>query len=209
MRRWRRAIGQFYRGQFWLLLLVLLFFMTGVFLGSLGAERMPGETKAQLTLYLDGLVDGISGQLPDRLVLLRESLERNLLLSLVLWFLGLTVIGVPVVLGLVLWRGFVLGFTVGFLVEQKSWQGMLATGLGILPHNLLFLPALAAASVLAISFSIDIIRGRLTAPPGGIGGKLLVYSFYMLLAALVMGLAGVVEGVFSPSLFKLLNAYCS
>lgn len=209
MSKWRRATRQFYREQFWLLLLVLLFFVVGVILGSLGVERMPEETKAQLAYYLDGLVNGLSEQLPDRLLLLQESLERNLWLALALWLLGLTVIGMPVVLGLVLWRGFVLGFTVGFLVEQKSWQGMLAIGLGILPHNLFFLPALMAASALLISFSIGIVRGRLTVPPGGIGSKLVAYTFYMLLAALLMGLAGAVEGVLSPSLFRLLNTLWS
>jgi stage II sporulation protein M len=187
--------------------MVLFIFLLGAALGCIGAKKMPEETRGQLALYLDGRWSEFSEQPTDRLVLLENSVVRNVEITAAVWFLGLTVIGFPLIIGLVLCRGFILGFTVGFLVEQMSWQGVILSLLGILPHNLISIPALIAAATLGISFSMELVRGRMTIGAGGMGRLVLMYTITMLLLSAAMAAAGLTEGVISPSLIRLLNTW--
>ena len=41
-----------------------------------------------------------------------------------MWILGLSIIGIPLILILIFLKGLVIGFTVGFLVSQLSWRGL-------------------------------------------------------------------------------------
>ena len=57
-------------------------------------------------------------------------------------------------------KGVLIGFTVGYLVGQYSWKGLLFALVSIAPQNLLIIPVLMMCSVAAITFSLYIIRDR-------------------------------------------------
>ncbi|MFP3381015.1 stage II sporulation protein M, partial [Bacillus sp. SIMBA_069] len=72
----------------------------------------------------------------------------------IMWVLGLSIIGLPMILLMLFLKGVVVGFTVGFLVNQLQWQGVTFAMMGILPQNLLVVPALFIVGVSGISFSL-------------------------------------------------------
>ncbi|NPV90371.1 MAG: stage II sporulation protein M [Firmicutes bacterium] len=205
MEGWRNYTRQFFRDRYGILIVILLIFLLGVAGGCLGANKMPVEKREQLSVYLDGRWNEFTEQPVDRVAMLEGSVIRNLEITAAIWFLGLTVIGIPFIAGLVAFRGFILGFTVGFLVEQMSWQGVILSLLGILPHNLIAVPTLIAAAALGVSFSMELVRGRISIGFGGMGRMVLGYTTTMLALTAVMAAAGLTEGILSPSLIRLLN----
>ena len=76
-----------------------------------------------------------------------------------MWLCGLIVFGVPVIIGLIFARGFVIGFSVGFLVDELGLKGFLFALASIIPHNLIVVPALVGLGALGISFSFSVIFG--------------------------------------------------
>ena len=50
------------------------------------------------------------------MLLFRTTLKENIMLALTLWFFGTTVIGIPIVFGIVLYRGFCLGYTISAII---------------------------------------------------------------------------------------------
>ncbi len=77
-----------------------------------------------------------------------------------IWFLGLSVIGLPGILILDFLKGVLIGFTVGYLVGQFSWKGLLFALVSVAPSNLLIIPVLIVSSVSAIAFSLHVIKNR-------------------------------------------------
>ena len=59
-----------------------------------------------------------------------------------IWILGLSVIGLPGILILDFLKGVLIGFTVGYLVGQYSWKGLLFALVSIAPQNLFIIPVL-------------------------------------------------------------------
>ena len=72
-----------------------------------------------IIIFLIGLIFGIifinnlkNNLQINKVELLQEALVSNLILALTLWFVGSTVIGIPIVYGIIIYRGFCLGYTI-------------------------------------------------------------------------------------------------
>lgn len=74
------------------------------------------------------------------------------------WLLGLTIIGAPIILAITFFRGFALGFTARFLIDEFQWRGGLLAAAALVPHNLLALAGLILASVAGLRFAIGAAR---------------------------------------------------
>jgi len=203
MVRLSRVIKNFFQEHFWPIMLVLLFFILGVALGGLSVDNLRLEQQTDLKNYLDQNCQVLINQPLNRTTMVWQTILGNIETAAALWFLGLTVIGLPLVILIILIRGFILGFTVAFLIQQNSFQGILLIALGIFPQNLLYVPALIIGGVLAISFSLYLIRGR-SSVSSSLWTWLLVYTLSMLLVAVILILAGLIEGLVGPSLLRIL-----
>lgn len=185
--------------------LVVFFFLLGAVVGVTVLYYLPEEEVVSLSKYLDGLWKSLSENPPSRGVLVGETILRNLKMALAFWFLGLTVVGLPLVLLLLLWRGFVLGFTAGFLIVHKSWLGIILVLLGIIPHNLLYVPALLAGGIFSMVFSLQLIKGN-PWTAGTLLQRILQYTWWMLIVTLFLCAAGFLEGVWAPVLVRIVAA---
>ncbi|MFK4997718.1 stage II sporulation protein M [Bacillus sp. N9] len=75
-----------------------------------------------------------------------------------MWILGISIIGFPLILILVFIKGIIVGFSVGFLVSQMGWNGLLLSFVSLLPQNLLIIPVIMFIGVCSIGFSMKLIR---------------------------------------------------
>ncbi|HEX3029214.1 MAG TPA: stage II sporulation protein M, partial [Clostridia bacterium] len=57
-------------------------------------------------------------------------------------------------------RGFMTGFSTGFIIQTLGTKGMIFTLLTLVPKELIIIPALIALGVNGINFSLKIIKNR-------------------------------------------------
>ena len=72
--------------------------------------------------------------------------------------LGISIIGLPVILIVLFMKGIVIGFTVGFLVNQMGWNGFLLSFVSVLPQNFIIIPVFIMTATIAVSISLKMIR---------------------------------------------------
>jgi len=130
----------------------------GILAGSLGANSLQAEQAAELHRYIQTFLSQISEIDLDQAQMARNALYDNLLAGAIMYILGLTIICLPLVLAFIFIRGFVLGFTVGFLATEHGLQGFFVILMSMLPHNIFFVPALIIGGAASLSFSILLIR---------------------------------------------------
>lgn len=75
-----------------------------------------------------------------------------------LFFLGLAVIGLPIIWVLLFVKGVAIGFTVGFFVNQLGIKGLLFSFSAIAPQNLILIPIYIMASSFAMIFSLTLLQ---------------------------------------------------
>lgn len=183
---------------------VIILFMLGIIFGALAIKALDGAQKAELFSHLELFIQGIDLTLTSEAGLpLQQSLGGILKTLGLIWILGLLVLGLPLILVILFTKGFALGFTVGFLVQELGWKGVIFSLASVLPPNIFLVPALLIMGVAAISFSLAIIRNRLVLPKQGLYFQILGYGSTAVLAAAMGFIASLIEVYVSPVFINL------
>ncbi len=95
---------------------VLILFAVGVIFGAIAVKALTFSQKQELLSFLQQFFSsGIA--VPSGPAVFVQTLTANFQLAALLWLLGVIVFGLPLVIIIVFFQGFVLGFSVGFLVH--------------------------------------------------------------------------------------------
>lgn len=185
--------------------IALLFFTIGIVTGTYTIKALPDSQKVELINYLEGFFQILKNQNIDSYQLLFQSLLNNLKLFVPIWILGLTIIGTPIILILLGFRGFILGFTLGFVIDELALKGVLFIILSILPHNLFYIPGLIGIGVMAISFSLFIFKNRIKKQKlQNRKSQIWTYTMAMMLISILLLLGSIVEAYITPLFMKVL-----
>lgn len=194
------GIRGFVAKNYFLYLFLVLFLVMGIIFGTLGVKALTPEQLANLNQFINTSFSSISKAV-DYQVTVKHAVWRNLTTIFKVWFLGLTVIGLPLILVIIFTRGFVLGFTVAFFLQNMGLKGLGVILLTIIPQNIIHIPALIGAGASALGFSIFLLKGR--NENKAIASYFFRYSIMMLILSLVMVFAGIIEGYITPIVSKI------
>ena len=180
----------------WQYILIVLIFTAGLIVGNCKVPGLEGGVRNHLLELLNNFLRADNQAMSGAVVLFYAFLNQAK--SIIgIWFLGLTAIGMPLILALVFLKGYSLGFTIGFLVQEKAGAGILITILSILPQNLVYIPLLIIWSVIGINFSVFIAMGRQNRAVS-LGRALVSYTMLMLVFLLIVLIGAFIEAYFSP-----------
>lgn len=183
---------------------VIIVFILGISFGAVAVKTVDYSTKEDVFSYFNKFLQGYRQIEYRNTALLAESIEFNLMNIFIIWAFGLSMILMPLITILIFFKGFVLGFTVGFLISEYSFRGILIALAAVFPQNILVIPVYLIASVLSIYISINIFkyyRGK-----AAINGEIfLKYSLEMLVMAVILVLSSLIEAYLSPLLLNLVS----
>ena len=140
--------------------IVSLIFITGIFLGVLFVNNMQETQQTDISGYINNFIEKLKNtENFDNMLLIKTSIKQNLILAFALWFFGTTVIGIPIVFGLVLYRGFCLGYTISVCISIMGFsKGITFILIALLLPNILFIPAILALSVSGFKLYKSIVK---------------------------------------------------
>lgn len=141
-------------------LFLFLAFVTGVSAGAFTVNGLSSMQRTELINYFQGFLELFENQRVDSNEILKISLVDNTRLVALLWALGVTIIGIPLIYIFIGIRGFITGFTSGFIIDLLGLKGVVFTLFSILPKEVIIIPCVIALGVNAINFSMNIIRSR-------------------------------------------------
>lgn len=158
--RFTDILSGYFRRRTAIYLCVAIVFAMGAGFGGLAVGHVDEADRSALALHVQGLLAarGAQAMAPARDVLRQALVEQVLKTAGLMGLLGLSVLGAPLVLGVVFLRGFVLGFTAAFLVDRMMLRGVVLAAAALLPHNVLAVPAVLLAGATALSFSVAAAR---------------------------------------------------
>jgi len=189
-------------------LIILAVFACGLTAGSMSAVRMDKSKSEELSAYIQDFMQKAEGVSFESARMARNAMINNSITVAAIYVLGLTVIGMPVTLAILFVRGFVIGFAVGFLTRDLSMGGLLLTAAAILPHNLLYIPAMCFGTASSVMFGLLLWKRNFDTGIA-IWPRLLRYTGVMTVVLLVSLGAGLVEGYITPQFTKMAAGFIS
>jgi len=159
----------------------------------------------ELKQYIDNFFSFVSSKNVNHFLVFRQSAANNFQIVFALWILGISIVGIPIILLLIFLKGFTIGFTVGFIMNEMGAKGILFSLISIIPQNLLVLPALIIIAAIGINFSIRILKNR--AFKKGIVSEIMLYSVEVFTVSAAILLGSIIEGYIVPFLIKIYAIY--
>jgi stage II sporulation protein M len=198
-----RAMRNYLKEHLPLYVFVSVLFITGVIFGAVIVQALTLEQKQELSRHLGNFFQMIDqGSEFDGKRSFLQSLMMNLKWLALIWLFGLSVIGLPLILIMDFVKGVLVGFTVGFMVGEYAWKGMLFALVSVVPQNLLMIPVLLICSVSAISFAVYLIKHRFLKQQLGTSVPLAQYMGTSLSLAIILFGVSFYEALLSPLLMK-------
>lgn len=197
----RHLMKEHVRKNIWQYLLISIIFGLGFVLGEVNAGNLQGGTRSHLVDMVDSFLKGGVVTYQEGYRIFIPAFLNQARLIVLIWFLGMTVIGVPLILAIVFIKGFSLGFTFGFLVKEKALLGFMLAMLSVFPQNIIYVLFTIAWAVVGLNFSVYIAKGRFAG--ASLGQDLATYTVTMLVFLVVFFFGALVESFLSPWLVEM------
>ncbi|WP_238178018.1 stage II sporulation protein M [Paenibacillus contaminans] len=198
-----RTMQNYTKEHLSLYVFIAVILITGVVFGAVMVNALTLEQKQEIGRHLGSFLQSVDQGLSEGN---RDTFFAGLLMHwkwvLLIWIFGLSVIGLPLILVLDFLKGVLIGFTVGYMIGQYSWKGMLFALAGVVPQNMIVLPVIVVCSVTAMSFSLDMIKQRFWQRSGTVVPPFMRYSLTTAVMAMLLIAASIYEAFLSPAVLK-------
>ena len=182
-----------------------MLFLIGVIIGVIMINKSNQTQTEEIALYINGFVKNMQENTQiDQLALLKQTMISNLLLVIAIWFVGSTVIGIPIVYGIVMYRGFCLGYTIASAMLVLGAKGILFSLSSLFLQNVLFIPALLALAVSGMRLYKSIIKDKRRE---NIKLEITRHTIFCLLMVVVIEMSVVFEVYLSTGLMQITSKY--
>ena len=176
--------------------------MIGIACGVIFINNINEEQKAEISKYISDFISSLKNNYEiNKAELLKNSLIENFKLTLGMWFIGSTVVGLPIVLGIVLYRGFCIGYTVSSAIAILGTQkGIIFALSSILLQNIIIIPVLLVLSVSGIKLYKSIMKDKRRE---NIKLEIIRHTVVSIIGLIFLVLATIIEVYISSSLLTM------
>lgn len=181
--------------------------LIGIVLGVIFLNHIEESGQNEVREYILNFIDNMKKQenTIDRIGLLKDSMKNNLIVGVILWFVGSTVVGIPLVYLYIGYKGFCLAYTISSCVAVLGiGKGIIFTLSALFLHNFLQIPLLLALGVSGINLYRAIIKDR---KKENIKMEIIRHTVFSSLCILGLMITSVIEVYFSTNIFMFTVKY--
>ena len=187
-------------------IIISLVFIAGIFLGVFFINNINESQSNEITQYFLTSIDKLKQtQNINFMQMLKSNIMSSMSLAIILWFLGTTIIGIPIVLGLIAYRGFCLGYTISSsILALGSTKGTIFVLCALLLHNIIFIPAIIAIGVSGFKLYKSIMKDKRRED---IKIEILRHTIFSLIMSILIAIASVIETFMTTNFLLLILKY--
>ncbi len=180
---------------------VAIIFILGIALAIIFINNLDDAQKNEISTYITTFTNSLKdGYTIDKGALLTSSIWKNVILCIIMWFAGSTVIGIPIVLGIVGYRGFCIGYTVLALTfTYGTGNGTAFFLTSMLLQNMIIIPCILSLAVSGLKLYKSIIKDRRRE---NVKIEIIRHTIFSILMLIMLIVASLVETYISTSLFQ-------
>ena len=186
--------------NYFVIILIAVGFITGAFFLTL----ISSSEKATITDQITNFITSINNQTLDNLSIFKNSLFSNLILILIIWLLGLSIIGIILNIFLIYLKGFVLGFTISSIILSYKAKGLLFSLIYIFPNELLKIIILLILGVYSLTLSLNIIKELLKKNNNNLRTIFKRYFIIIIICLILSLLSSLYESFVLPNLLNVI-----
>lgn len=186
--------------------IISIFFLIGIIAGVILVNHLEIEEKNNIGNYITTFIECLKTDYQiDHISLLKNIIGNHIVFAFTLWFMGCTIIGIPIVYGLIIYRGFSLGYTISIIVSTLGMgKGIIFSLITLLLQNLIIIPAIFALAVSGIKLYQSMIKDK---RKENIKIEMIRHTIFSLFILLLLMVSSILEVYGSNSILSLCISY--
>ena len=137
---------------------VITILLLGVISGSIFLVVLNKTDKANIILKIISFMENINKGNINSGQAFKNSLIINYTFIILIWMLGLSIIGIIINIFLTYIKGFITGFSISSILLSYKYKGILASILYIFPSGILNIIIVEALTIYSIMFSHNLLK---------------------------------------------------
>lgn len=184
------------------LILIIIFFI-GLVLGVLFVNNANETETNQISSYINNFINSVKEnyQISSK-TLLTTSIMNNTCIAILLWFLGSTVIGIPLIYLVIGYKGYCIGYTIAAITATLgTGNSMIFILSTMLLQNIIYIPTIITLAVSGIKLYKLIMEDR---RKENIKVQIVRHTLFSLLMLILLVFSSVIETYISGGLSQIL-----
>lgn len=130
--------------------------ITGIISGSLFGIIIKGDDKTLVSEYINTFFNNINNNGINFVSSFTNSIISNLVFIVLVWILGISIIGCPVTIFMYFSKAFSLGFSLASLITNYNFKGILYALVYIIPSQIFFFLGYTLLMIYSVSLSLKL-----------------------------------------------------
>ncbi len=141
-----------------LFIFLLVIVIIGIVTGSLFATILGADDKAYVTEYLHSFFSNVKAEKLSYDTSLMNTLIFTVGFALIVWILGISVIGFFIIIFMLFMKAFILGFSISSIISCYGFKGLILGIIYAFPHHVINILIFIILSAYALIISFKLIQ---------------------------------------------------
>ncbi len=186
------------------LLIVFVIFLLGLIFGSIYITILDNSEKTTIINSVNNYflsLDKIN--FDTQIQIFKNSLISNLLFFISMWLLGISTIGMPIIIIMIFFKSFVVGFSISSIFVKYGFKGILGAFLYIFPSPLITIIFTIILASYALILCVRLVQAAFLKRTINFKNFMGKYFFILLIAILISVFCSLIDAFISPYILRL------
>lgn len=184
---------------------ILSIIILGIILGSIFSTIITQNDQNLVIEKIKLFITNISDNSLNTITSFKNSISINLIYIIIIWILGMTLIGIPINTFLLFIKNFILGFSLSSFILTYSYKGLILSSIYLIFGELLTIIILSILTTYSIIFSSKLLKHIFKSNiPNEIPKYLKNYSLIFVISVILCLISSISESFLVPTLVKLI-----
>ena len=176
----------------------------GIISGAIFLVLINENDKSSVITQISNFICNINNNNISSVQALKNSLFTNFTYVLLIWILGMSIIGIIFNIFLIYIKGFVLGFSISSFIYVYGIKGTLASLIYIFPHQLMNVFVIIILGIYSVTFTKNLYRQIIGDKNNELKSFLKKYFYILIISAIITLISSFIESFVTPAVFKLI-----
>lgn len=184
---------------------ILSIIILGIILGSIFSTIITQNDQNLVIEKIKLFITNISNNSLNTITSFKNSISINLIYIIIIWILGMTLIGIPINTFLLFIKNFILGFSLSSFILTYSYKGLILSSIYLIFGELLTIVILSILTTYSIIFSSKLLKHIFKSNISNEIPKYLKnYSLIFVISIILCLISSISESFLVPTLVKLI-----
>ena len=147
------------------IIFLLIIALIGSICGSFFITLLDKTDQELVKTYIETFINNINSNKLNYLDAFKNTLVTNSVYIIVIWLLGISIIGIPIIVLMYFTKLFIISFSVSAFILKYQLKGVLLVLVYVFPHHIINFLIYTLLMIYATKFSYILINSDLTDTP--------------------------------------------